>query len=94
MTMEETTGFLVRTIERYETDGYGIEAVIDRATGVMIGWAGLAVPHFIPEILPAVEVGWRLSGPVPGPGFGHRRGCRSPRVGIQRRGIGPRGEYL
>ena len=30
MTAEQTTGFLVRTIERYETDGFGIEAVIDR----------------------------------------------------------------
>ena len=50
---------------RYESDGFGIEALIDRATGAMIGWAGLAVPHFLPEILPAVEVGWRLAGPVP-----------------------------
>jgi len=61
MTMEQTAGFLVRMIEHYDSDGFGIEAVIDRATGAMIGWAGLAVPHFLPEVLPAVEVGWRLA---------------------------------
>jgi RimJ/RimL family protein N-acetyltransferase len=69
MTAEQTAGFLARTIERYETDGFGIEAVIDRFTGAMIGCAGLAVPHFLPEVLPAVEVGWRLSGPYRGRGL-------------------------
>src|ERR1700722_10708256 len=69
MSMEQTTGFLVRTIERYETDGFGIEALIDRQSGAMIGWAGLAVPHFLPEVLPAVEVGWRLSGQYRGRGL-------------------------
>jgi RimJ/RimL family protein N-acetyltransferase len=69
MTTEQTAAFLVRTIERYETDGFGIEAVIDRFTGAMIGCAGLAVPHFLPEVLPAVEVGWRLSGPYRGRGL-------------------------
>jgi RimJ/RimL family protein N-acetyltransferase len=61
MTREQTGAFLTRVLERYETDGFGIEAVIDRDSGVMMGWAGLAVPHFLPEILPAVEVGWRFA---------------------------------
>jgi RimJ/RimL family protein N-acetyltransferase len=26
----------------------------------LIGYAGLSVPTFLPEVLPAVEVGWRL----------------------------------
>jgi RimJ/RimL family protein N-acetyltransferase len=74
MSAEQTAQFLARTIERYETDGYGIEAVIDRPTGAMIGWAGLAVPHFLPEVLPAVEVGWRLSGPYRGRGLATEAG--------------------
>jgi RimJ/RimL family protein N-acetyltransferase len=74
MTMEQTAGFLVRTIERYESDGVGIEALIDRETGAMIGWAGLAVPHFLPEILPAVEVGWRLGSPYRGRGLATEAG--------------------
>src|SRR5271167_1706522 len=57
MDEEETVGFLQRVQARYESDGFGIEALIERASGTMIGWAGLAVPHFLPQTLPAVEVG-------------------------------------
>jgi RimJ/RimL family protein N-acetyltransferase len=74
MTAEETEAFLTRTMARYATDGFGIEAVIDRASDVLIGWAGLAVPHFLPEVLPAVEVGWRLSGPYRGRGLATEAG--------------------
>ncbi len=74
MTTEQTEFFLHRTIARYATDGFGIEAVIDRESGALIGWAGLAVPHFLPEVLPAVEVGWRLSGPYRGRGLATEAG--------------------
>ena len=39
--------------------GYGHFAAQEQ--GVLVGWVGLAVPTFLPEILPAVEIGWRLS---------------------------------
>src|SRR5450755_656879 len=87
MSMEQTTGFLVRTIERYETDGFGIEALIDRQSGTMIGWAGLAVPHFLPEILPAVEVGWRLSGPYRGRGLATEAGAAAVDFGFSEAGL-------
>jgi RimJ/RimL family protein N-acetyltransferase len=87
MTAEQTTGFLVRTIERYESDGFGIEALIDRTSGAMIGWAGLAVPHFLPEILPAVEVGWRLSGPYRGRGLATEAGEAAVRWGFSEGGL-------
>jgi RimJ/RimL family protein N-acetyltransferase len=74
MTTEQTMSFLQRTIARYDTDGLGIAAVIDRQNGAMIGWAGLAIPHFLPEVLPAVEVGWRLSGPYRGRGLATEAG--------------------
>ena len=60
---------------------------IDRASGTMIGWAGLAVPHFLPEILPAVEVGWRLAGPLPGAGSGHRGGAAAVDWGFTEGGL-------
>jgi len=60
MTAEQTAGFLVR--------------VIDRETGAMAGWAGLAVPYFLPEILPAVEVGWRLAPQYRGRGLATEAG--------------------
>ena len=42
--------------------GFGIWAVEELAVpGVAVGFCGLAVPTFLPEVLPAVEVGWRLA---------------------------------
>ena len=42
-----------------------------RATSPMRAWAssGLAVPSFLPAVLPAVEVGWRLARPAWGRGL-------------------------
>ena len=82
MTKEETAGFLERVTARYESDGFGIEALIDRASGAMIGWAGLAVPHFLPEILPAVEVGWRLAGAWRGRGLATEAGAAAVDFGF------------
>jgi RimJ/RimL family protein N-acetyltransferase len=51
-------------LERYETawreHGFGLFALERRDTGELIGNTGLAIPDFLPEILPAVEIGWRL----------------------------------
>ncbi|MGO8823937.1 MAG: GNAT family N-acetyltransferase [Acidimicrobiales bacterium] len=87
MSAEETRGFLTTVIQRYEDDGFGIEALIDRASGRMIGWAGLAVPHFLPEILPAVEVGWRLSGPYRGRGLATEAGAAAVEFGFTDGGL-------
>src|ERR1700690_2444075 len=75
MSKDETIGFLERVLARYKSDGFGIEALLDRASGAMIGWAGLAVPHFLPEILPPVEAGWLLSGPWRGRGLATEGGA-------------------
>jgi len=40
---------------------FGLFAAELTATGEMIGFAGLAVPDFLPEIMPSVEIGWRLA---------------------------------
>src|ERR1700733_2317668 len=82
MSKDETTGFLERVLARYESDGFGIEALLDRASGTMIGWAGLAVPHFLPEILPAVEVGWRLASAWRGRGLAPEAGGAAGGVGV------------
>ena len=37
-----------------------LSAVVLGDTGQFTGWADLWVPWFLPEILPAVEVGWPL----------------------------------
>jgi RimJ/RimL family protein N-acetyltransferase len=87
MSDEDTAGFLDRVIGRYESDGFGVEALVERASGKLIGWAGLAVPHFLPEILPAVEVGWRLAAAHRGRGLATEAGSAAVRWGFTEGGL-------
>ena len=87
MSQEETKDFLSRVIGRYDSDGIGLEAVEDRASGTMIGWAGLAVPHFLPEILPAIEVGWRLAESHRGRGLATEAGSAAVDWGFTAGGL-------
>jgi len=87
MSAEQTAGFLDRVLERYERDGFGMEALVDRASGALIGWGGLAVPDFLPEILPAVEVGWRLAGAFRGRGLATEAGAASVDFGFTTAGL-------
>lgn len=51
---------VTRWREQWDEQGFGMCSVIIRETGGYAGWVTLAVPAFLPEILPAVETGWRL----------------------------------
>ena len=60
----------VEALEReWDRIGIGLFAVEVRATGALAGLTGLAVPHFLPEIMPAVEIAWRLGKPFWGDGI-------------------------
>jgi len=48
---------------------FGLFAVDRVDTGELIGFTGLAIPDFLPEIMPAVEIGWRLARAQWGQGF-------------------------
>lgn len=62
-----------QAIEAYEAgwegSGFGLFAAERRDTGELTGFVGLAVPTFLPEVLPAVEIGWRLGRPHWGAGL-------------------------
>ena len=79
----ETESFLERTIERYRDPGVAASAVVVTATGDLAGWAGLSIPTFLPEILPAVEVGWRLGEHYRGQGFATEAGWAWVRYGFE-----------
>lgn len=74
MTHEETRRFIERSLELRESGGFALSAVIRREGGDLIGWAGLSIPFFLPEVLPAVEVGWRLGEQYRGRGFATEAG--------------------
>ncbi|MEO1058417.1 MAG: GNAT family N-acetyltransferase [Actinomycetota bacterium] len=73
-TRDETESFLNRVIESYRDPGFGLSAVVVGDTGELAGWAGLSVPTFLPEILPAVEAGWRLGERFRGQGYAAEAG--------------------
>src|SRR6202050_4331721 len=91
MSEDQTVDFLARVIERYDSDGFGVEALVDRESGGLIGWAGLAVPHFLPEILPAVAGGWRLAAPYRRRGVAAEAGGGGGGGGAAAGGGAPRG---
>ncbi len=68
-TTEETRTAIARWEEDWKTRGFGLFAVEMRETGALAGFTGLAVPTFLPEIMPAVEIGWRLGRPFWGRGI-------------------------
>ena len=59
-TGQETEEFLNRKIDEWQHRGFSQWAVEVKAEKQLIGFLGLAPPEFLPEVMPAVEVGWRL----------------------------------
>jgi RimJ/RimL family protein N-acetyltransferase len=54
---------IVRFEAEWRARGYGLWAVSWREDPerALLGFCGLTVPAFLPEVLPAAEVGWRLA---------------------------------
>jgi RimJ/RimL family protein N-acetyltransferase len=54
----------------WERHGFGLWcAALREDPDTCIGFVGLAIPSFLPAVLPAVEVGWRLARPTWGRGL-------------------------
>ena len=67
----EQSDELVDAIEaHWERHGFGLWCAAPRdEPEACIGFIGLAIPSFLPAVLPAVEVGWRLARPAWGRGL-------------------------
>lgn len=59
-TRDETSRFLESQMQEWDECGFGCWIAVLRETHQTIGYVGLSVPMFLPDILPAVEVGWRF----------------------------------
>lgn len=85
----ETAAQLHRIVAHWDEHGFGLWAVVPRAEpgAACIGFAGLAVPSFLPAILPAVEVGWRLAPAFWGRGLATEAARASVAFGFERLGL-------
>lgn len=57
-TLPEAIRWIEEQQQYLREHGYGIVALEDRASGALIGYTGLATPTFLPEVLPATDIGW------------------------------------
>lgn len=86
-TLEETSEFLQRVLDENAEQGLGMAAVVDHASGDLAGWAGLSIPVFLPVVLPAVEVGWRLGSAWRGRGYATEAGAAWVEWGFESLGL-------
>jgi RimJ/RimL family protein N-acetyltransferase len=66
---------------------FGLWAVQPREGEELLGFCGLAIPSFLPEVLPAVEVGWRLRRDAWGQGYATEAAERSVQWGFEELGL-------
>lgn len=67
--LEQTAEAIERWEEEWDDEGFGLFAVELLASGELAGAAGLSVPERLPEVLPAVELSFRLGRPFWGQGY-------------------------
>ncbi|MEE1820415.1 GNAT family N-acetyltransferase [Streptomyces sp. SP18ES09] len=85
--LDETADAIERYEEEWDEEGFGLFAVELLGSGELIGFAGLSVPDFLPEVLPAVEIGWRLGRPYWGQGYASEAAHAVLEFALQDRGL-------
>ncbi|MEU6119741.1 GNAT family N-acetyltransferase [Streptomyces sp. NPDC047117] len=73
--------------QEWDIEGFGLFAVELRDSGELAGFTGLSVPHFLPQVLPAVEIGWRLGQPYWGRGIATEAARAALDYGFRERGL-------
>ena len=87
LTRDETEQFLERQFGHWDAHGFGSWAAELKPGRRLIGYIGLAVPSWLPEVMPAVEVGWRLDPRHWGRGLATEGGRASLRHGFSHLGL-------
>jgi RimJ/RimL family protein N-acetyltransferase len=80
---EEQTRAAIQTWEgQWDRHGFGLFALELRETGELVGFTGLKAVDFLPEVMPAVEIGWRLGRPFWGRGLATEAARAALRLGL------------
>jgi RimJ/RimL family protein N-acetyltransferase len=85
-TAAETADFLDAKLEQWATRGWAQWAVVYKPD-VLIGFLGLMPPAFLPEVMPTVEIGWRLDPDYWGRGLATEGGHAGLRFGFETLGL-------
>ena len=84
---QETAEHLDRMRQHWAEHDFGLFAAELAETGELTGWVGLAVPYFLPELLPTVEIGWRLARSFWGAGLATEGARAALRFGLVDQGL-------
>jgi RimJ/RimL family protein N-acetyltransferase len=76
LSREQSAQFIEWAAADLKRRGFGLWAVEERASGSLVGCAGLNVPSFQAAFTPCVEILWRLAAPCWGRGYAARRARR------------------
>ena len=79
---EQTRASVAAFEQEWDEKGYGLFALELRESGELIGFTGLSEPKFLPEIMPAVEIGWRLARSSWGNGYATEAARATLRFGL------------
>lgn len=80
---EQQTRVAIEALEReWDKHGFGLFAVEVRATAELAGFTGLSIPDFLPEVMPTVEIGWRLGHAFWGRGIATEAARAALRFGL------------
>lgn len=85
--LEQTAEAIERWEEEWDEEGFGIFAVELLASGELAGLVGLTVPEYLPEVLPAVEIRWRLGQSFWGQGYASEAAQATLEFALQDRGL-------
>ena len=85
--LDHTAEDIERWEEEWDEEGFGLFAVELLASGELIGFTGLSVPEFLPEVMPAVAISWRLGSPFWGQGYASEAAHATLEFALQDRGL-------
>jgi len=71
----------------WDQEGFGLFAVERLGDGRFLGFTGLTVPSFLPEVMPTVEIGWRFARQTWGNGYAGEAAQVALDFGLQTLGL-------
>jgi RimJ/RimL family protein N-acetyltransferase len=85
--LDHTAEAIEQWEEEWDEEGFGLFAVELLASGELAGFTGLSVPEFLPEVLPAVAISWRLGSQFWGQGYASEAAQATLEFALQDRGL-------
>ncbi|MFE2296605.1 GNAT family N-acetyltransferase [Streptomyces sp. NPDC059445] len=85
--LDATAEEMERWEDEWDDEGFGIFAVELLASGELAGIAGLSVPEFLPEVLPAVAISYRFGTSFWGQGYASEAAHATLEFALQDRGL-------